>query len=79
MQEVGLSSEKALDIMAKTWKDISIAKTTRWGNYLIVNQAFVKECEAKALLSSGTTSETLDGIIDQFLYPLRRRASSKSA
>jgi len=70
MQEVGLFSEKALDIMAKTWKDISIANTTRWGNYLIVNQAFVKKCEAKALLSSGTTSETLDRIIDEFLYPL---------
>ena len=70
MQEVGLFSEKALDIMAKTWKDISVSNTTRWGNYLIVNQVFVKKCEAKALLSSGTTSETLERIIDEFLYPL---------
>ena len=55
---------------AKTWKDISVSNTTRWGNYLIVNQVFVKKCEAKALLSSGTTSETLERIIDEFLYPL---------
>jgi len=70
MKEVGLFSEKVLAMMAKTWKDVSVSSTTRWGNYLAINQAFVKECEAKDLLSSGTTSETLDRITDEFLYPL---------
>lgn len=70
MQEVGLFSEKALAVMAKTWKDVSISPTTRWGNYLIVNKAFVKECGAQALISSGATSEKLERITDEFLYPL---------
>ncbi|MCX6642374.1 MAG: hypothetical protein NTV15_03175 [Candidatus Bathyarchaeota archaeon] len=70
MQEVGLFSEKALAIMAKTWKDVSVSSTTRWGDYLIVNQAFIKECKAKVSFTSGTTSETLDRITDEFLYPL---------
>ena len=70
MQEVGLFSQKALDIMAKTWKDISITKTTRWGSYVTVNQTFLKECEKKGLLSSGITNEAQEQIIDQFLYPL---------
>ena len=70
MQEVGLFSPNALDIMAKTWKDITIAKTTRWGSYVTVNQTFLEECEKKGLLSSGITDEAQEQIIDQFLYPL---------
>ncbi len=70
MSEVGLFSEKVLAIMAKTWKEVTVSSTTRWGTYLAINQAFVKECEAKALLSSGATGEASDRITDEFLYPL---------
>jgi hypothetical protein len=70
MQEIGLFSQKALDIMTKTWKDITIGKTTRWGSYVAVNEAFLRECDAERALPSRIASEAQDQIIDQFLYPL---------
>jgi hypothetical protein len=70
MREVGLFSEKALGIMESIWKDVSITSTTRWGDYLKVNQAFLEECSRQGLLASQTRCEELERITDEFLYPL---------
>ena len=70
MHETGLFSEEALNVMAETWKDISISSTTRWADYLPVNQAFMTGCDRRALLSSEATSEAMTRIADEFLYPL---------
>lgn len=70
MYETGLFSEEALNVMAETWKDISISSTTHWVDYLPVNQAFMTGCGTRALLSSEATSEALTRIADEFLYPL---------
>lgn len=70
MHQSGLFRDKALRVMAETWKNVGIYSTTRWAQYLSVNQAFLRQCRNQGLLSSSASDEALARIADEFLYPL---------
>lgn len=70
MHQSGLFREKALHVMAETWKNVSIYSTTRWVQYLSVNQAFLRQCRDQGLLSPTASDEALAQVADEFLYPL---------
>ena len=70
MHQVGLFGDRALRVMAETWNNVDISSTTRWAQYLPVNQAFLRQCGSQGLLSSSASDEALAQIADEFLYPL---------